>query len=655
MDRNPEQKIEPRSSKEEVPRFEDSYRVLFECNPQPMWVFDSQTLAFLAVNEAAIHHYGYSREEFLSMTIKDIRPSTEVNNLLNRLSSVMPSHNLSGEWIHRKKDGTIIDVEIVSHSLIFNGREARLVLANDITARKQATQALKASEERLRLALEVADMGTFDCDLINNQARFSERLEQIYGLAPNTILSYESFIGILHPDDREHFRSSMEYSITEGVTHSIEFRAIRPDGNIRWITGRAQTYYDMNGIATRMIGVAIDITEQRRAEQALKESEEQLRQAQKMEAIGKLAGGIAHDFNNLLTAILVQCDFLLMQMKFEDPLHNKVLEIKKAGDRAAALTKQLLAFSRKQVLQPKTLRLNDIVSDLYNMLKRLIGEHIELIIVLDPDCGYVKADQGQVEQVIMNLVVNSRDAMPNGGKLTIETKNVSLDSIYARSHISVQPGEYVMVAISDNGVGMTDDTKRRIFEPFFTTKELGKGTGLGLSTVYGIVKQSGGNIWVYSELNQGTVFKIYLPRIEEKVDEEIKEEVSVEIPCGTETILLVEDEDMVRELTREILELYGYKILEAPHPDEAISICHRYNGPIHMMITDVVMPKISGKQLADRLSKVRPEMSVLYMSGYTDEAIVHHGMLDNNINFIQKPFTPETLAQTVRRLIRNCS
>jgi two-component system, cell cycle sensor histidine kinase and response regulator CckA len=634
---------------------EEVCQSLFESNPHPMWIFDAETLVFLAVNNAAVQSYGYSREEFLSMTIKDIRPEADVNHLIRQLSDITPFLNQSGEWQHRKKDGTIIDVEITTHGIIFNGRNARLVLAHDITERKRAERILKNNEERLRLALEVADMGTFECDLVHSRATFSERLEQIYGLAPNTTLTYEEFVQLIHPEDRDWFHTMTDRAIKEATTCSLEFRIVRPDGTLRWVAGKGQVYLNENNVPTRMVGVAMDVTEQKRAEQALKESEEQLRQAQKMEAIGKLAGGIAHDFNNLLTAILVQCEFLLKQINREDSIHSKIYEIKRAGERAAALTKQLLAFSRKQVLQPKTLCLNDIVSDLNNMLKRLIGEHIELITLLDPKCGFVKADQGQLEQVIMNLVVNARDAMPQGGKLIIQTKNVNLNNTYAQSHVSVKPGKYVMLAISDNGIGMDEATKKRIFEPFFTTKELGKGTGLGLSTVYGIIKQSGGNIWVYSEPKFGSVFKIYLPHVEENIETLTPSTAQTEELSGAETILLVEDEDMVRQLTREILELYGYKILEAQHAKEAISISEQYNGPIHMMITDVIMPKTSGKELANILSKVRPEMCVLYMSGYTDDAIVHHGVLDKHTNFIQKPFTPETLAQAVKKVLKKLS
>ncbi|HKC66514.1 MAG TPA: PAS domain S-box protein, partial [Pyrinomonadaceae bacterium] len=478
---------EQKQAEEALRQSEERYRLLFARNPQPMWVFDLETLSFLEVNDAAIHHYGYSREEFLTMTIKDIRPPENVPNLLANLSGGAPLYEEAGVWRHRKKDGTIIDVEITAHELTFYGRETQLVLASDVTERRLL--------------------------------------------------------------------------------------------------------------------------------------EEQLRQSQKMEAIGQLAGGVAHDFNNLLTAITGYSDLAMRKLQREDPLQRNLEEIKRAGDRAASLTRQLLAFSRKQILQSTVLVINSVVSELEKMLRRLIGEDVDLKTVLEPQLGSIKADPGQIEQIIMNLVVNARDAMPQGGKLTIETENVYLDETYARRHRGVTPGHYVMLAVSDTGTGMDAATQARIFEPFFTTKEQGKGTGLGLSTVYGIVKQSGGNIWVYSEVGQGTTFKVYLPRVDEEAQEYKRTIETEELLQGTETILLAEDEEIVRQLAREILETYGYRVLEAANGGAALLICEREKEPIDLLITDVVMPEMSGRQLAARLSRLRPEMKVLYMSGYTDNAI----------------------------------
>jgi signal transduction histidine kinase len=391
--------------------------------------------------------------------------------------------------------------------------------------------------------------------------------------------------------------------------------------------------------------------ERQQSEEKLRQTEEQFRQVQKMEAIGRLAGGVAHDFNNLLTIILGYSDLMLGKLDPGDSMRELIVQIKSAGDRAASLTRQLLAFSRQQVLAPKILDLNVIVTDTEKMLRRLIGEDITLATALDPRLGLVKADPGQIEQVIMNLVVNARDAMPEGGKLTIETRNVELDEIYAQGHPEVRRGDYAMLGVSDTGCGMDETIKARIFEPFFTTKGAGKGTGLGLATVYGIVKQSGGSIYVYSEVGRGTSFKIYLPLVEEKIPSAKCQTDLRKVPPGKETLLLVEDEEAVRAITRHVLQLCGYTILEASHGAEAIKICENNPGPIHLLMTDVVMPGMGGRQLAETLLSRQPDMKVLYLSGYTDDAVVRHGVLEAGANFLQKPFTPGSLAQKVREIL----
>jgi signal transduction histidine kinase/CheY-like chemotaxis protein len=375
---------------------------------------------------------------------------------------------------------------------------------------------------------------------------------------------------------------------------------------------------------------------------------EQMRLSQKLESVGRLAGGIAHDFNNMLTAINGYSDLTLRRLKDDDPLRANIEEIKKAGERSALLTHQLLAFSRKQVLKPKVLDINQVITEVSTMLKRLIGEDIHLITILAPKLGTVEADPGQLTQVIINLAVNARDAMTRGGDLTIETNNVYLDAEYAAHHMNMRPGSYVQLVVSDSGTGMTDEIQEHIFEPFYTTKEIGKGTGLGLATVYGIIKQSGGYIWVYSEVEHGTTFKIYLPRVDEEVTLFEENSEPRHAPKGTETILLVEDEEIVRNLSRQILETCGYKVKEAGDGIEALSICRQPDCKIDLLLTDVVMPKMSGRQLVEHLADLRPEIKVLYMSGYTDDAIVRQGVIQTGTNFIQKPFTFNTLAQKVR-------
>jgi signal transduction histidine kinase len=386
------------------------------------------------------------------------------------------------------------------------------------------------------------------------------------------------------------------------------------------------------------------------AEGALRKSEEQLRQAQKMEAVGRLAGGIAHDFNNVLSVVLSYSEMLLGDLQPGEPMRESVEEIRKAAKRAADLTRQLLLFSRQQVVEAKVVDLNDVLTGLDKMLRRILGADVDLASLATTPLGRVRVDPGSMEQVVMNLVVNARDAMPTGGKLTMETANVELDEAFAADHYGVRPGRHVLLAVTDTGVGMDKATLARIFEPFFTTKEKGKGTGLGLSTVFGIVQQAGGNIWVYSEPGKGTTFKIYLPRVEADVDA-LRMSMAPSTLRGSETILLVEDDDQVRAVARGILRRAGYHVLEASNAGEAQLVVERHRGTIHLLLTDVVMPQMSGPQLIKRLSGARPEMKVLCMSGYTDDSIVRHGVLDSNVAYIQKPITPESLTTKVRAVL----
>ncbi len=393
------------------------------------------------------------------------------------------------------------------------------------------------------------------------------------------------------------------------------------------------------------LAVLVDVTGRRQLE-------EQLRQAQKMEAVGMLAGGVAHDFNNLLTIITGYSQLILNNIGPGDPNRHSVEQIMKAGERAGALTKQLLAFSRRQVLQPRVLELNKLVTSLSTMLQRLIGEDVELRLVLKPDVGRVSADPGQMEQVLMNLTVNARDAMPKGGILTIETANAQIGDQYVGRHIALKPGPYVVLAVSDNGTGMDAATRARLFEPFFTTKGAGRGTGLGLSTVFGIVKQSGGSVDVYSELGGGTCVKVYLPRIDQPVVAETAHRRRVPVR-GSETVLLAEDDEMVRTLVRETLVREGYRVLAAGDPVEALRLADSHRGPIQLLITDVVMPKVNGRELANQLLDKRRELKVLYMSGYTDNAVLNSGILQKEVAFLQKPFTPAALAEKVREVLED--
>ena len=426
------------------------------------------------------------------------------------------------------------------------------------------------------------------------------------------------------------------------VDHNLELLRVRDE--LRTLNQQLEAR-----VAQRTTALRAEIEERKRADAEREKLEEQLRMSQKMEAIGSLAGGVAHDFNNLLSVILGYTGFALDAMPENTPLRADLLEVRKAGERAAALTRQLLAFGRKQVLQPLPLSLNQVATGLEQMLRRILGEDIDLLQTLAPELGLTLADPSQIGQVLMNLVVNARDAMPEGGKLTIGTANVEVDEEYAARHVAVMPGPYVMLAVTDTGCGMDPTTKARLFEPFFTTKEPGKGTGLGLSTVYGIVRQTGGNIWVYSEPGLGTTFKIYLPRVLSATMPTVTEPPALpRRATGTETILVVEDEEALRRVARRILGAAGYTVLAAANGDEALAICAQHVGDIHLILTDVVMPRMSGKMLAQKLAQTRPTLKVLYMSGYTDDAIVHHGVLDAETQFLAKPFTAPDLARKVR-------
>jgi two-component system, cell cycle sensor histidine kinase and response regulator CckA len=499
--------------------------------------------------------------------------------------------------------------------------------------------------EKLVLALlESASQGVISIDKTGRIVLVNRRAEEMFGYSREELLGAR--IEILLPESKRggHTRERDQYFSaphTRPMGIGMDLAGRRHDGT-EFPVEVSLSYVEFEE-GTFAIAFVSDISQR-------KQLEDQLLHAQKMEAVGRLAGGVAHDFNNMLTVISGYNRMILDELSTLDPLRGYAEEILKAADRAGALTQQLLAFSRRQVMQPRVISVNAVVAQTEKMLRRLIGEDVELLFGLAPDGGNIKADPGHVEQAIVNLAVNARDAMPLGGRMNIETANVHLDENYARTHMGVTPGDFVMIAVSDTGIGMDAETRRRIFEPFFTTKEKGKGTGLGLATVYGIVKQTGGDIWVYSEPNRGTTFKLYFPRVSEPAVESGGPETQ-STAGASETILVVEDEKAVRDLTMRMLERLGYRLLAAASGAEAIEVSRAFTGTIHLLLTDVVMPNMSGRQLADELAVSRPDMKVLYLSGYTENTVLHHGVLDANVEFLPKPFSREALSRRIREIL----
>ena len=509
---------------------------------------------------------------------------------------------------------------------------------------RHAEAALRASEERFRALVENSSDALLLIDAEGRITYLTPSSERHLGW-PSRQMVGRSIFDFIHPDDRGLVTTRMAESLSNPLRSvSQEVRFQHSDG--AW---RIMESVGVNRLSDPSVGAIVinirDITERRKLE-------DQLRHAQKMEAVGELAGGVAHDFNNLLTAILGYCSLLLDDVPDTDPMRQDLVEIQSAGERAASLTRQLLAFSRRQILQPQIVDINTVVKQLEKLLRRLISEDVELVTALASDLLMVRVDPASVEQILVNLAVNARDAMPQGGHLTIETANVEIGGAYGVTHIVMQPGQYAMMAVGDTGRGMDAATRARVFEPFFTTKEQGRGSGLGLATVYGMVKQSGGYIWVYSEPEHGTIFKVYLPQAQTGLVPSSTAETgkTSETTHGWETVLLVEDEDAVRALAREVLRRHGYVVLEAKHGVDALRAAERHADDIHLMITDVVMPHMSGRETAERLITVRPKMKVLFMSGYTDHALMNRELPPADA-FLQKPFTPEVFARKVRQVL----
>ncbi len=598
------------------------------------------------INEAAAGLLGYQVKELVGKRFLEFIYPGDRERVNNALSQQLQSSDQGSALKLRvvTAGGQSRCINFMVTPAVDSGRVIGLMgVALDVTEQKRAEEARKQSETRYRFMVDTVPFAIISFDPRYNILDWNRAAEQIFGWSREEVVGRNEF-ELLIPEENMEEMKQLLGSYAQGfaeIKTNIN-QNLRKDGSV--ITCRWQDVIirDSEGGVAGILATAIDVTGQVRLE-------EQLNQAQKLESVGRLAGGMAHDFNNLLTTILGYSELISMEQGLNDSVAEGIEDIRKSAQRGARLIRQLLAFSRKQILRPERINLNELITDLEKMLKRLIEENIDLVTKLEPEIKQIEADPVQIEQVIMNLAVNSRDAMPEGGKLTIETGNVYLDEDYCRMHPEVQPGHYVLLAVSDNGHGMDEEVRRKVFDPFFTTKEVGKGTGLGLATVYGIVKQSGGYIWVYSEPDQGTVFKTYLPQIKE--DQGRREEVFQQNKAGggTETILLVEDEGSLRELAARVLRKQGYAVIEAANGIEALeTMVASSQAKIDLLITDVIMPEMGGKELSRKLLERYPGTKVLYISGYTDNAIVHHGVLDEGVSFLPKPFTPISLAQKVR-------
>jgi PAS domain S-box-containing protein len=618
------------------------FRALIDRTNDSVEVVDPDTGRILDVNEQACRVHGYTREEYLALRVPDLDPTLrEPGDWDRNVADLRRSGSLIYQGRHRRKDGSVFPVE-VNVTYIRLDRDYLLAVVRDVTERKRAEQALRESHGLLKAVVEGTSDAVFVKDLQGRYLMMNSAGARFLGKSVGEVIG-KSDQDMFPADARQAIRERELQVMATGQEQTFE-QTVTGAGLTRTYLSTRSAFRDAQGNVIGVVGIARDVTE-------LKRLEEQFRQAQKMEAVGRLAGGVAHDFNNLLTVINGYSEMVFSGLRAEEPNRELLAQIRKAGERAANLTRQLLAFSRKQMLQPQVVSLNELLVELLKLLNRLIGEDVELALVPDPDLGLAKVDPGQFEQAVINLVVNARDAMPRGGRLTIETRNAELDEGYAGRYSEVRPGQYVLVAVSDTGHGMDEATKARIFEPFFTTKEVGKGTGLGLAMVYGFVTQSEGHVEVYSELGHGTTFKVYLPRAKATAPSAKSDPGLLKVPKGTETVLLVEDEDAVRTLSRLILQASGYTVLEARDGQEGVWVAQQHPGPIHLLVTDLVMPRMSGWRLADVLTEARPRLRVLFLSGYTEAALLRHGVPAAGVALLQKPFSPIGLARKVREVL----
>ncbi|HXF05082.1 MAG TPA: PAS domain S-box protein [Blastocatellia bacterium] len=615
---------------------------------EPLLVLDPELRVVMA-NRAFYRTFRVAPEETEGRFVYELgNRQWDIPELRRLLEDILPQ-NTSFEDFEVEHDFEHIGrrtMQLNARRLYREKNKTQLILLaiEDVTERKRALEALQRSEQQYRSLFETVPEVVYSLSPDGRFTMLNPAFERITGWAVEDWLG-RPFDELIHPEDREMARQEFARALRGETSHFREMRVLTRSGQTLVVEVLGVAHIQ-NGRSVGVTGFAHDVTER-------KQLERQLLQAQKMEAIGRLAGGIAHDFNNLLTVIAGYAEMALLHPGETDLQRRYITEIKKAADRATGLTRQLLAFSRQQLGEPRPINLNDVIAETKQMLHRIIGEDIQMDILLEPDAGCVKADPLQMQQVILNLVVNARDAMPRGGKLTLQTATVVLKQESELTSLGLRPGSYVRLTVADTGCGMDEETMSRIFEPFFTTKEEGKGTGLGLSTVYGIVKQSGGEITVTSEVGQGTTFTIYLPQVTEPSTDSSRtqqEEISSDMPVGSETILLVEDEPAVRQVAQTVLEACGYQVIVAETPRAAVQLLAQGDPAVHLLLTDVVMPEMSGPELAERVAALRPEVKVLYMSGYTERTSAQH-ILEPGVNFILKPFTPRELACAVRRVL----
>jgi two-component system, cell cycle sensor histidine kinase and response regulator CckA len=627
--------------------------MLFEHSPRVVYI-TTRDGRVIDANPAFFRMFGVSRDELDTWNVISVYadPADRM-----RLRDAVERDGQVDDFFVNLRDGEGRIRECSITSTVWKNDDGEILgyqgIIRDVTEEHELERALRESVDRFNLLARATSDVIYDWNVSSNSLHWNEALYSLFhyrreDVAPNI----EWWENRLHPADLPAVQRSIETTFASDSEYwSCEYRFRRGDGTYATVLDRGYIVRANDGKPQRMIGSMVDLTAQRLAEEQRRFLEEQLRQSQKMEAIGKLAGGIAHDFNNLLTAVRGHAELLLEGSTVHGETREGLEEIAKAADRAAALTRQLLAFSRRQVLQPRVVDVNRVVLDMKKMLARLIGEHIRLETVLDPTISCIKADPSQIEQVILNLVVNARDAMPEGGTLTIATSESKLTNVDRAKYSYVTPGDFVRISVRDTGIGMNRETLERAFEPFFTTKEAGKGTGLGLSTVYGIVKQSGGYIWAESQPGSGAEFRIFLPKESAKQEEEAAAVIPVKNAARAETILVVEDEGAVRSLVQRILNKRGYTVLTARDGVEAIKLVNATAHPIDLVITDVVMPGMGGSELVRHLTTLRPNLRVLYMSGYTEDEVVRHGVVDQMVWFLSKPFSSEGLTDKVRMLL----